>query len=266
MLMAVLSVARHPLTILLVGAAPAIMDYTNMDSKSVADLVTGRRLEECDDACILHITIISTVVAIAVPIIIWLVFACMYKSKVTDQRPLFQGGQPSSLAALEANGLCNCCSDIHLCLHSWCCMDDRAADTFQVAGVGAFWMVVIAFVIDWILYEVVAFILTAFVFPPEQAQYKPGSVFAWFITSALMGLWLASKRSELRRKFSGTPNFALDCICYWWCMPCSVAQDAMLLDHANGVRVECCCNLIKSCAVQVPVTAAVVGQPVRSME
>jgi Cys-rich protein (TIGR01571 family) len=227
-----------------------------------------RRLQsttsDCDEDCVRQLTMIAIATSLVIIIItevIWWIIACMYKQKVTDQRTPFEGnGSQKDLEVLEPGKLFDCCFDMHLCLHACCCVAIRAADTFDGAGkIVSFWCVIGVFFLEWLLYNIVAFIINAYILADSN---NSGNGLAWFITNSLFAIWYAMKRQELRQKFGGSPKMAMDCICYWWCFPCSVGQDALLLDKATGVSVQCCCNMIKNGPTPAPAVATVVGVPV----
>merc|ERR1712232_31708 len=104
-----------------------------MDTESIATF-TGRRLEKANISDLLA----GTVVSILIPVVVWVIIAVVYKGKVTDQRPPFQGGGQTS-PYLDADKICACCGccggefDVHMCLHAWCCYTFRAGDTFEGA-------------------------------------------------------------------------------------------------------------------------------------
>jgi len=161
---------------------------------------------------------------------------------------------------LEPNTLCDCCSDLNLCLHSVCCTSVRTADTFQTAGVSGYWGVLFVFGIEWILYHLFTFGFNMVLIPanPATADQNPGSTPGWICSSFLVALYWAKLRSNYRSKFGGEQKYCSDFLCYWWCFCCSVAQDATLLDKTQGVQVHCCCNLVGGLP---PQGKSGVGQP-----
>lgn len=184
----------------------------------------------------------------------WVVFGCVYKCRVTNKRPPFQpspGGELPPLCTLFSKG--------HLCLHSCCCTAARAADTFQTAAginyYGVHCVFISQWVLTWVLSTVALIIFIIGIFSAcsdgrdscDQAHliFVLPFVVVWLLTSGFPALFFSTWRQRLRKDLGdGTSSWCMDCIFYWWCLPCSVAQDAELVDAAQGVTVECCCRLV----------------------
>lgn len=209
--------------------------------------------------------LLSLVVSIAVPITVWAIVGCMYKSGVTDKRDPFSAGSQNLIASLEPNELCLCFQNISLCLHACCCTSVRAADTFQTAGVATFWCVMCVELIHFFTFQVLTFVFNMVMVETlgaDQSQ-NPGSSPAWFISALIFAGYWANLRTAYRSKFNGQGKCVSDFFCYCCCFPCSIGQDAFVLDAAQNVRVECCCSLIKQGAVGGVGQPAVVGQVVQ---
>jgi len=273
MLLSFLLTVTHPLTTIcwVFGTWAAEAYYPNghtqllklifSSSPTTSLVVEGRRLadeETIDTDTIQAATIVTLIVAILIPVIIWLIFALMYKSSITDKRPTFTGGGPAQLAMLQPGKICDCWSDLHLCLHSCCCLEARAADTFQTAELAGYWAVVLAFFLEWAVAQAIGFVFNVYIYSGTR-QNSPGEGIGWIIASFLMSFYLSSRRSTYFSKFGGQSNFPVDVICYWWCQPCMFAQDGMALDKAQGVHVECCCKMVQTGQPTQAGTPPVVG-------
>lgn len=206
--------------------------------------------------------LVTYVIILAVCFSIWLIFACQYKSKVTDKRQAFTQGDQSQLQKLEPGNICGCCGDMQVCLHSCCCMDVRAADTFSTSGLASFWTVIIIIIVQLFAMEVLT-VVFQFVFSSSMNSQNAQNIsqaLGWCITAIPVAVWFAQKRAEFRKKFGGSGNqVGMDFVCYWCCQPCSIGADAMAMDAAQGVHVECCCNMVNLNPGQ---GGTVVGMPV----
>mmetsp|Transcript_68798 Transcript_68798/g.152232 ORF Transcript_68798/g.152232 Transcript_68798/m.152232 type:complete len:314 (+) Transcript_68798:61-1002(+) len=251
-----------------------LLNFTLSSSHTVTSvLVKGRRMYgeeedwEEDGEAAQTVGFITMIVFILVPLGIWLAYTVQYKNTITNNRAPFTGGGQPQLDMLTPNTICNCSSDMHLCLHSFCCTDSRAADTFQTAGLASFWTVVVAFFMEYLAANIIdhvffEYILAEVMAVDAQSRNGPG----WIIASFIIAAYLTMLRSGYRSKFGGQPTQPMDFLCYWCCPLCSIAQDGAALDSAQQVHVECCCSLVKfgGGAQQMspggqPVT---VGQPV----
>jgi Cys-rich protein (TIGR01571 family) len=229
--------------------------FSSSETTSLA--VTERRLKDWDDEDFDHVTNVTLVVVavvVALMLIIWLTYAKQYKHSITDKRSPFTGGGPAELAMLKPGKICDCCFDLHLCLHSCFCFDLRAGDTFQTAALAGYWFVVVAFIIEWIMAEAIGMIFQAYVFKTTE---NSGEAIGWIIASFLLSFYLSDRRAKYVSKFGGISSYPMDILCYWWCQPCMVAQDANALDKAQGVHVECCCKLVQT---GQPAQGVIVGE------
>jgi len=155
-----------------------------------------------------------------------IVFAFIYKRNVVDQIPPMQQ-QPNTNG--DFAGLCDCCSDGPLCLHTWFCSACRAAHSFQVAGLLNYWVA--------IFLQLPCFELCSC------------CIFGYF-------------RGELRKKLGFRNGDAMDYLVSIPCLrPCAIGQEAMSVDKMTGVQVFCCCNLVLK-SMKGPTGQAVVGQPI----
>lgn len=145
-------------------------------------------------------------------LIIGLIFAFVYKSKVVGSAPSLQPKQANSQGKDFPKGLFACFSHLHYCLHVSCCASCRVAHTWQVAGILDFW-------------------------PSIMLMCCCG---AWM--SCINGFWA---RKKLREQLGMEEDSAMDCIkAFFCCSACMAGQDALAVDEATGVEVRCCCNLI----------------------
>merc|ERR1712228_307227 len=113
------------------------------------------------------------------------------------------------------------------------CFMCRTGDTYQAAGVGTFWgVIVLLCLID--LVHIVALGFGA----PEG--------FCSLVACLLTGLLFYPKRRQLRAKLGGDSqniSSVSDFFLWSFCACCVVAQEARALDKAMNQKVECCCNL-----------------------
>lgn len=169
-----------------------------------------------------------------------LLFACCYQSKVTNKRrPLVQQPflnttpQGASHPAPDFHfGLCGCCEDTNVCLHSWCCLLCRAGDTHTAAGVGDFWSVI------FLYYglQIVGSVVGAIIGLPPLGRLLGSLGYAHL---------MAKKRQALRQRLGlAQAGGCEDLLAWWCCTPCVVAQEAREVDQAAGVDVRCCCTLV----------------------
>lgn len=210
---------------------------------------------------------VGVCVGILVPIVFWVIFASMYKGKVTDKRGNFSSELPEEFSLARKDfkyGLFSCCEDTQYLLHGCCAGTVRAADTFQTVSASSFWCVVVAFILTWVMAQGIAHGIAMGLreaLPAGIANSRlnsQGGQIGWFVADACLALWLASLRKQLRASLGDTmPNgsFFGDCLKYWWCLCCTIVQDARQVDGAQNVRVECCCNMLKT----VPGAAGVGG-------
>jgi len=160
--------------------------------------------------------LISNVVSTVLEIVIGLVFAYLYKSKVVDNIPKLEQKEAPSGEGEDSQGrdfkagLCSCWSNLHLCGHICCFGACRAAHTWTVAGAMEYW-------------------------PSIALQ-----VCCFPCMPCIGGCWL---RGKIRATLALEPGGFMDCIKWCFCMPCAVGQEAIEIDDESGVTVKCCCNL-----------------------
>jgi len=168
-------------------------------------------------------------------LIVWLVWSIcaliwgfFYKTKVVDLIPVLGAKAPQGPGANLKAGLCDCCFNIHLCLHVCFCGPCRLGHTLQVAGICDFWMATIF----------------------------------WDLCPCLECCLGPYYRQQLRAKLGLEQNCCCDFVSYLFCAPCAIGQDAIEVDAESGAQVTCCMNLIMAAAAPPVVGQAVVGQPV----
>merc|ERR1719491_785274 len=182
-------------------------------------------------------------------LVTWIVFACRYKTQVTDQRTPFTQGDPRCLEDLAPGSVCNCWSDPGLCIHSSLCTSVRAADTFHSAGIASYWCVITIFFAEG-FFSVIVFVFSEMFkwelrdlvdnLTGHYLEFGELNVVCMPVSTFFVGIWLAQKRAVLRQKFGdGQPQTCRvsDFLCYWWCQPCSVAMDGKAVDASQGVHV-----------------------------
>jgi Cys-rich protein (TIGR01571 family) len=147
-----------------------------------------------------------------IEIVIALVFAYLYKTKVVDLCPVMPAATPGSKGKEFKQGLFDCFSNMDICLHSCCCVCCRAAHTWHVTQLMDYWKGIGLFVC------------------------------CWFCMPCVGGCYM---RQKLRVHVGLEEDSCMDCVKYLFCEPCSVAQEALLVDEETGVQVQCCLNLTK---------------------
>jgi len=161
------------------------------------------------------------------------VFAYFYKKKVVDKRqPIvdFRMMPGTPIAHGFRSPLCGCFNDASIFWHAFCCLATRAADTHHTAATEKFWTVI------------GLWILSLFV----GAMFGGGGSFGQAIAGGLMAIFMTGKRAALRTKLGIAPaSFFEDCMLWWCCPLCVVAQEAQEVDNAAGVDVKCCFRLMR---------------------
>lgn len=262
MLLLLLLIAAHPLTIF-------VTSMVDWDLPSAGAMLEGaRRLGGSSNtnaevmAAIIISLVIFVIIGVVVPLIVWFVFACTYKSKVTDQRPPLPNPVPEEYSLsggkdfkhtpwqLGAHG--------PTCLHSFFCLDVRAADTWQTTGVSSYWCVVLLFIFMGICTQVLGGFINTSLSQLMEEEVNVGSL-AWYIVGFLFAFYFANLRQKYRELYGGGPgNYSKDVLMFWLCSCCTINQDALQLDGATGAKAECCCRLVNT----PQNTGAVVGVPV----
>lgn len=207
--------------------------------------------------------IIGVCVGVLVPVALLVFAGMLYKRKVTDQRGQLPQPVPEEFSLAQkdfTHGLCGCCQDLQYFLHGWCCMTIRAADTYQAVNVSGFWCVACAFLATWAAAQGIGMGISVWLQGEMLAQGRVGqpglmqqsAQIGWFVADAVLAIWLAGLRKQLRAKLGDEApdsKFCMDCLKYWWCGCCTAVQDARQVDGAQGVRVDCCCTLSKTAPV-----------------
>jgi len=206
--------------------------------------------------------IIQAIFNAIVMLVIWFIFASMYKPKVTDMRPAFPNPVPPELNL--AGGIWKfttfqCFEDCQYCLHGCCIPGISAGDRWQTTGVNTYWTVVICFIAADTTANITAGVLSGLkvmldigILPLEHCAH--------FIIYAVFAGWCTTQRQALRVKLGGQPGDALnDFICYWCCACCTLVQEARQVDLIQGVRVQCCCQMINTQGWGMP--GGMPGQP-----
>lgn len=160
-------------------------------------------------------------------LIIWLVFAFIYKNRVVDKIPIIQSFQGASFGTFKI-GYFDCCNDVNLCLHSWCCLSVRAAHTLHIAGLANYWL-------------------------------------ALFLYSCFCCCTGPICRLQLQQKAGMTTTCGMNIIMWIFCPCCVVGQEAYEVDDVSKANVACCCKLLLtpvSAPGQVYAGTTVVGQVV----
>merc|ERR1719401_673594 len=135
----------------------------------------------------------------------------MYKMKIVDACPVVEGArEPGSKGKDFPKQLCDCCNDRHLCLHICFCTICRSAHTWHVTKILDYW---------------IAVLVQLLCFP---------------CMPCIGGLYL---RGKLREHMGLEEDALMDFVKWCFCEPCSIGQEALLIDEESGVRVECCLKL-----------------------
>jgi len=200
---------------------------------------------------------IPPVIFVVLFLAIDLVFACIYKRDVTDKRPEWPK-EGSTDYKSEGDFKVSCmgtsnCEDFQYCLHGACCMACRAGDTMQAVGVTDFWttvgMIGVAEFLGAILASLLIYLVPAIA--DEDSLNNAISVLFPCLFVGVAGVWLRQKlRSQLsggtQQPFNDKGQACKDFLCWCACTCCTVVQEAVEVDKAEGVRVECCCKLLQN--------------------
>merc|ERR1719277_996995 len=143
-----------------------------------------------------------------------------------------------------------------LCLHSCFCTVSRAADNFSAHSGKNYWAIHGLFVAQWILFvalnafaiwlvpEVYGVLYFALVFIPITGCAAAVSPFLvmWYVSAGIPAMFFARWRQQIRKTASGVEEQPGKCWKDWYlyccCLPCAVAQDAILVDSKAGIKVE----------------------------
>lgn len=241
-------------------------EVTNMLSDAMGLENPARRLAETEEDPMennyMLFMIIGVAAGILIPIAAWVVVGTSYKGKVTDQRQPLPNRIPPNLSLADKDfkyPICAFKDDCNYCLHGWCLEVVRISDTYHTVQAGAFWSVASAFLVTWVLVQVISFglqmgmrnIIAENLATNRNMRLQSsnfGNV-AWFIANFVLAYYLAGLRGKLRARFGDMDaprKFCQDWMLWWWCSCCVAIQEARQVDEANNVRVECCCKLIKT--------------------
>jgi len=201
--------------------------------------------------------ILVMILLVSLPLLITCCFVCCQKFSVNDKRPPFPETVPEEVSMAEAphdfhEGIFSCISPGSTCLYAFLCPWARHADTLGAAGVMQYWIVILAF----------GFAGTIAGIGAEMAKTVGIAVEEETALQIVMALLFGWARQKLRAKF-GAPSKGIvwtDFLYWWCCMPCSIGQEGMEVDRAQGVEVRCCCKLYDTS------TGQLVGTPVKGGE
>jgi Cys-rich protein (TIGR01571 family) len=243
------SIALHPAVLTGYYIADWVLRSAEAEGSGAAAFVAPeRRLQE--HAWTSAQVVGQSCVHLVVFLVVSLVIAAVYKSRINDKRGPFPEQVPEALSLAGKDfkyGTFDCFGDLTYCLYGWCCLDARLADNFSAAQVGDYWTVALV----WI--GIVAFGQLVGIAAQVASLVLGGTAavaYVGFLVNVAVGVlwaaWLAGKRRTLRTKLgdTGGDKFLMDCICYWCCGCCTVIQDARQVDEASDTRAECCCNLV----------------------
>uniref|UniRef100_A0A7S2DG93 Uncharacterized protein n=1 Tax=Alexandrium andersonii TaxID=327968 RepID=A0A7S2DG93_9DINO len=195
-------------------------------------------------------------VCVVLPITVWAYAAHSQKTNVTMKRPPI-GVMPPDLSMADGKdfkyGLLSFCADCHYCCYGMLCSTVRTPDTYHAMGIGNYWCIVSAFLFTWLFAQMIGNVVYYVV---VMTDALPGTSHgadvcgqaAWYAAEIPLAIFMAVQRGKLREKFGDTKprrKFFRDFCTYWWCHCCSVIQEARQVDEAQGVKVECCCKLLK---------------------
>merc|ERR1711879_431783 len=145
-----------------------------------------------------------------------IVYAVMYKSKVTDKRPDFKGADVLKGKDFK-DGMFGCCDDINDCLNGCFCFACRCADTYETVGIMGYWVVILILTVAEILSNFGAQYLPHLLGSPASAQYCQWIPLLVYLPLAA---FFATKRAEIRRSLGGDGGFFMDFLCLVCCAEC----------------------------------------------
>jgi Cys-rich protein (TIGR01571 family) len=150
---------------------------------------------------------IGPIIGQLIQLVIFLVFAYLYNKNIIIGIPTMQQ-KPLSEEKEFPNGLFDCFSNTHLCLHVTCCTPIRMAHNWSVTGFMDFWTAVLL------------------------------QVLCPCVMPCIGGcMWRPKVRAVLGLQEDTMMDFIKYCCC---CMCCAIGQEALKIDEECGVAVECC--------------------------
>jgi Cys-rich protein (TIGR01571 family) len=178
---------------------------------------------------------------LASTIIIGLIGAAAFKSRVTDKKINSPTPIPSDVSAIRSDctltdnkplkyNLFSCFEDSGYCMHGFCCYPCFTADLFASNKIHeSFWIV-------WLVVFLPCFVPTLVqILMPQLnlGRYGPQAM------QLFIAIFLAKCTGELRQKIGGSTAFAEDAVKWWLCSCCSVIQWQRQMDEIKGDRIVC---------------------------
>lgn len=212
------------------------------------------------------------VMPLALVVVGQVLFVFRHHDKISSLRPKFPNAVAEELSMKDSDdfyhGMFSCCFPGSTCLYAMFCPCVRHADTLSAAGVLGFWTTILT----WIFVDYVAvFVFNILQNAALEVGYQHpsfeygGQIFlldqaiADLVRAAVLATFFAPRRAELRRRFgsTGSGSKRWDCISWMFCSPCTLSQEGLDVDAAEGVEVRCCCKL------HDVATGELVGTPVK---
>lgn len=221
----------------------AFLEQCQADGTPKAECLEGAEMLLQNLQTLRIVSVVMSLATILVPVLV----AVFYKSKVTDRRPM-PFPDPSNIPPQYSLAqpphefrptLFSCCDNMNLCLCSLCFPMVRLGDTFAAAQVTGYWMPTAA-----------AFVVAALIWLKDIICGLMGIKLGTWVDAIIQACFayvLATWRGGLRQKMGSPENpqskLPADMAVMCCCQPCANAQMAAAVDDSTGVTVGCPCNL-----------------------
>lgn len=150
-------------------------------------------------------------------VIITASFAYLYhKNKEISQR------DPTAMLNIEEfrefkHGICSCFGAPDICLLSYLCPGIRWAQSIYVMGFVGFWVALALFIgLDFL-------------------GTITGEVFVYIALAIILAYWRQEMRLAFNMRRQGGVTYVEDCMLYFWCLCCTVTQEARQVEDALKV-------------------------------
>jgi len=183
---------------------------------------------------------------LVITIIIGLIGAAAFKSRVTDKKINSPTPMPSSVSEMRSDltltgnkplkyDLFTCSEDTGYCMHGMFCYPCFTADLFAANKIHeSFWVI-------WLVVFLPYFVPTLVDLAMPSLHF--GTTFGPLAMQLFIAIFLAKCTGELRTKIGGEPSFAGDAVKWWFCSCCSVIQWQRQMDEIKGDRIKCLMQL-----------------------
>jgi Cys-rich protein (TIGR01571 family) len=208
---------------------------------------------------------------LAITLVLILVCAYAYKSRITAKRVQWQGCPANLGLQLSAGnwkyGICDCCQNCEYCLYGYFCLPCRLGDTYTMTSIGPSYMTYINAFAAVVVIQSVLSLLLGIIGSLAGVDLSSITNLTYYAANACLAYWLSGQRKKLRQCL-GDPspdnNCAMDFICYWFCGCCTAIQEGRQVDEITNTQTKCCFQLqaLQMSPAGVGQPAVVMGAPV----